>query len=510
MHRRDGRRHHRHPTGSRIAVRTTRPTAPIELAGTAARLGDAAALPAGFAEQLRSLCATDATVAGTAEASRDWWPLTMHWALAGEVLQRAAVVARPTTTDEVSSVLALCRRNGVPVTPAGGRSGVLGASIPLFGGVLLDLTAMQGVVSVDAVSGIVEVLPGTFGPDLEDALQQHGLTIGHFPQSFDIATVGGWVACRGAGQYSTRYGKIEHMVVGLEVVLADGSVVRTGGHPAGAQGPDLTQLFVGSEGTLGVVTRVWLKAHPVAEAEQRAAYSFATFEAGLEACRRIMRRGATPAVLRLYDAPESQRGQGGDGTYCVLLVLDQGDAVLVAATMQVVAQECAQAGELPLDLVEKWMHHRNDTSALQALTRKGFVVDTLEIAAPWSALPRIFDDVRAAMLAVPHARAATCHLSHSYLDGACLYFTFAATPPPDQIEATYVALWDAGQSAVLTAGGNLSHHHGIGLNRARFMHRAVGSAMPVLQSLKAALDPTGVLNPGKMGLQTTFGEVAWP
>jgi alkyldihydroxyacetonephosphate synthase len=490
---------------------TTQPTAPIELAGTGSRLGQAAALPDGFAELLAAQCATDASVAGTAEASRDWWPLTMHWALAGEVLQRAAVVARPANTEEVSAVLALCHQHGVPVTPAGGRSGVLGASIPLFGGVLLDLTAMQGVVSVDAASGIVEVLPGTFGPDLEDELQQHhGLTIGHFPQSFDIATVGGWVACRGAGQYSTRYGKIEHMVVGLEVVMADGSVVRTGGYPAGAQGPDLTQLFVGSEGTLGVVTRVWLKAHPVAGAEQRAAYSFATFQDGLEACRRIMRRGATPAVLRLYDAPESQRGQGADGTYCVLLVLDQGDPVLVAATMEVVAQECAQAGQLPADLVEKWMHHRNDTSALQALTRKGFVVDTLEIAAPWSALPRIFDDVRAAMLAVPHARAATCHLSHSYLDGACLYFTFAATPPPEQVEATYVALWDAGQTAVLAAGGNLSHHHGIGLNRARFMAQAVGSGMPVLQSVKAALDPAGILNPGKMGLQTSFGEVAWP
>ena len=490
---------------------TTQPTAPIELAGTGSRLGQAAALPDGFAELLAAQCATDASVAGTAEASRDWWPLTMHWALAGEVLQRAAVVARPANTEEVSAVLALCHQHGVPVTPAGGRSGVLGASIPLFGGVLLDLTAMQGVVSVDAASGIVEVLPGTFGPDLEDELQQHhGLTIGHFPQSFDIATVGGWVACRGAGQYSTRYGKIEHMVVGLEVVMADGSVVRTGGYPAGAQGPDLTQLFVGSEGTLGVVTRVWLKAHPLAGAEQRAAYSFATFQDGLEACRRIMRRGATPAVLRLYDAPESQRGQGADGTYCVLLVLDQGDPVLVTATMEVVAQECAQAGQLPTDLVEKWMHHRNDTSALQALTRKGFVVDTLEIAAPWSALSRIFDDVRAAMMAVPHARAATCHLSHSYLDGACLYFTFAATPPPEQVEATYVALWDAGQAAVLAAGGNLSHHHGIGLNRARFMAQAVGSGMPVLQSLKAALDPAGILNPGKMGLHTTFGEVAWP
>jgi len=489
----------------------TQPTSPIELTGTASRFAHSAPLPVDFATQLAALCVTDANVEATADASRDWWPLAMHWALAGQVPQRAAVIARPTTTAEVAAVLALCNRTGVPVTPAGGRSGVVGASLPLFGGVLLDLTAMQGIVSVDEISGIVEVLPGTFGPDLEAELRgTHGLTIGHFPQSFDIATVGGWVACRGAGQYSTRYGKIEQMVVGLEVVLADGTVARTGGFPAGAQGPDLSQVFIGSEGTLGVITRVWLKAHPVPPAERRAAFAFNTFDAGLEACRRILRRGATPAVLRLYDAAESQRGQGGDGTYCVLLVLDEGDEGLIGATMSVVEQECAAAEPLPVDLVEKWMHHRNDTSALQALTRKGFVVDTLEIAGPWSALPDIFREVPAAMLAVPHARAATCHLPHSYLDGACLYFTFAATPPADQVEATYVALWDAGQRAVLDHGGNLSHHHGVGLNRARFVPKALGSALPILQSLKSALDPNGILNPGKMGLATSFGTVSWP
>lgn len=489
----------------------TQPTSPIELTGAVARLGAVAALPPGFGERIGAICASTTDVAATAEASRDWWPLAMHWSLAGQVLQRAALVARPTDTAQVAAVVAMCNDAGVPITAAGGRSGVLGASIPLFGGVLLDLTAMQGIVAVDTTSGVVEVLPGTFGPELETELRAgHGLTIGHFPQSFDIATVGGWVACRGAGQYSTRYGKIEQMVVGLEVVLANGSIVRTGGFPAGAQGPDLTQLFVGSEGTLGIITRVWLKAHPVPPTEQRAAYAFPTFEAGLEACRRILRRGATPAVLRLYDAVESQRGQGGDGSYCVLLVLDEGDELLVAATMQVVALECAAATVLPTELVEKWMHHRNDTSALQALTRKGFVVDTLEIASPWSALPAIFAGVPAAMMAVPHARAATCHLSHSYLDGACLYFTFAATPPADEIETTYVALWDAGQRAVLAHGGNLSHHHGVGLNRARFVAEALGAAMPVLQSVKQALDPRGILNPGKMGLRTVFGEVEWP
>ncbi|CAB4885965.1 unannotated protein [freshwater metagenome] len=490
------------------------PTPPIELAGTADHLvGDIAVLDDAFIESLGAVCPIDVSVAVTADVSRDWWPMSMHWALAGEVPRRAGAVARPTTTAQVSDVARLCNLAKVPLTVAGGRSGVCGASVPVFGGVVLDITAMQGIVSVDEVSGIVEVLPGTFGPDMEDELRSaHGLTVGHFPQSFDIATVGGWVACRGAGQYSTRYGKIEDMVVGLEVVLADGSVISTGGSPAAAMGPDLNQLFLGSEGTLGIITRVWLRAHPVPAEGRRTAYAFDSFEHGLEACRRIIRRGATPAVLRLYDAAESARGQGGDGRQNMLLVLDEGDPVVIDAVMAIVDDVAVSLGaeNLGSALVDAWMHHRNDTSALQALTRKGFVVDTLEIAAPWSALGNIFAAVRTEMLAVPHARAATCHLSHSYLDGACLYFTFAATPPPDAVEATYVALWDAGQRAVLAHGGNLSHHHGVGLNRSRFMIEALGPAHGILVAMKHALDPNGILNPGKMALPSPFGHVAWP
>jgi alkyldihydroxyacetonephosphate synthase len=359
---------------------------------------------------------------------------------------------------------------------------------------------------------VVRVLPGTFGTDLEQRLRDdHGLTVGHWPQSMAISTVGGWVACRGAGQYSTRYGKIEDMVRGLEVVLADGSVVRTGSGPRGAAGPDLTQVFVGSEGTLGVVTEVTLVAHPVPPAEAMAAFTFPTFLAGLEACRQVLRRGATPAVLRLYDEAESARSHGTSGTANVL-VLDEGDPVLVAATMAVVHAACADAGGTPIGsaLVERWLEHRNDTSALQALTHKGFVVDTMEIAAPWAALPAIYESTVAAVTAVPHARVCTAHLSHSYADGACLYFTFAATPPAAEVDATYVALWDAGQRAVLAGGGNLSHHHGVGLNRSRFTAEALGTEFAVLERLKATLDPTGILNPGKLGLASGFGGVPWP
>lgn len=493
-----------------------KPTPPIEITGieggTNVRFhSDAVHVGAHLLARLRTVCRTTVDVATRAEASRDWWPLAMHWALDATVPQLASAVCMPSSASEVAGLLKLCSEMGVPVTAAGGRSGVNGASVPAFGGVVVDLTGLHGLGEVDVVSGVVEVRAGTFGPDLERELNEvHGISVGHFPQSFDIATVGGWVACRGAGQYSTRYGKIESMVVGLEVVLADGTIIVTGGAPAAAVGPDITQLFVGSEGMLGVITRVWLRAHPLPAVVRTESYAFASFAAGLEACRRILRRGATPAVLRLYDAAESQRGQGGDGTQCMLLVLDEGDEIITRATLDVVTEECHAAANLGSDRVLRWLDHRNDTSALQALTRKGFVVDTLEIAAPWARLDTIFHEVRAAMLAVPHARSATCHLSHSYPDGACLYFTFAATPPADEIETTYVALWDAGQRTVLANGGNLSHHHGVGINRGRFVREALCASFDVLAVLKGALDPAGILNPGKFGLPSVFGPDVWP
>jgi alkyldihydroxyacetonephosphate synthase len=489
------------------------PTPPIELTGARARWAGAVAVPPAARDALAGICPVVDDEQELAERSRDWWPLALHWSLAGEVPARAAIAARPTATEQVAAVVRVCAEHLLPVTVAGGRSGVTGASVPVFGGVLLDLTGLAGLGDVDATSGVVEVLAGMFGPDLERELQErHGLSIGHFPQSFELATVGGWVACRGAGQYSTRYGKIEDLVTGLEVVLADGTVVRTGGAPAAAVGPDLTQLFVGSEGTLGVITRVWLRAHPVPAVDGRAAFRVATFAAGIEACRQILQRGAAPAVLRLYDGVESARGHGGDGTDCVLLVLDEGDPAIVEATLGVVADVCGTAGATPApdSLVADWIEHRNDTSALQDLTRKGFVVDTMEIAAPWSRLPALYETVVGRLMAVPHARVASCHLSHSYPDGACLYFTFAATPPAEEIEATYVALWDAGQRAVLAGGGNLSHHHGVGINRARFVGEALGPAFGVLTAVKQALDPRGILNPGKLGLPSPFGPPPWP
>jgi alkyldihydroxyacetonephosphate synthase len=398
----------------------------------------------------------------------------------------------------------------VPVTAAGGRSGVLGSSLPVHGGLLLDLTALAGISRVDSDSMVVEVAAGTFGDTLEADLAVQGFTVGHWPQSISLSTVGGWLACRGAGQLSNRYGKIEDLVVGMEVVLADGSVITTGGHARAAAGPDLTQVFVGSEGTLGIITRAWLRLHHQPQVRSTSAFGFGSFGAANDACRRIMQRGATPAALRVYDSTEAApRFDTGDAH--VLLVLDEGDTHLVEADMAVVAEECSTADLLAPGLVEQWWEDRNDVAGLAAITKKGFVFDTMEVTVSWSNLDSCYRSVLDAIGAMDGLRVVSAHQSHAYSDGACLYFTFAARPEnPAVREAWYVAAWDIAARAALSAGASLSHHHGVGLNRARFMSEALGSGFEVLVALKEALDPQGILNPGKMGLPDRFGEVSWP
>ncbi|MFA9564885.1 MAG: FAD-binding oxidoreductase [Acidimicrobiales bacterium] len=436
----------------------------------------------------------------------------MTWALANRVLAVPSAIVRPSSVGQVQAIARICHEHHVPLTAAAGRSGVCGSAAPARGGVVIDFCTMAGIVSVDRISSVVDVLPGTFGDALEAELQgDFGLTVGHWPQSMTLSTVGGWLACRGAGQLSNRYGKIEDMVVGLDVVLADGRLIHTGGHARAATGPDLNQLFVGSEGTLGLIVGARLRAHPAPTATETAAFGFPSFAAGLEACRVMTQQGAAPAVQRLYDSIESDRNFQTGPDHAVLLLLDEGHPELVAARMRIATETCDSAIVLDDSLVDQWMGHRNEVSQLESLISGGLVVDTMEVTGPWAALPSIYEDTIAAIGAVPGTLAVSSHQSHAYTDGACLYFTFAGKPPPDGKDAYYRAVWDAGTRAVLHRGGSLSHHHGIGVNRARFMSEALGEAFDVVIGIKEALDPRGILNPGKLGLPDPFGpEPVWP
>ncbi|MEJ7846294.1 MAG: FAD-binding oxidoreductase [Acidimicrobiales bacterium] len=498
------------------------PTPPIAIAGgSAAATGRLVAtrgtVPDDVVDRLRSACAEVVTdPAALVEASRDWWPLAMTWAADGGTGAVAEVVCRPETAAEVAAVLAVANVAAVPVTPAAGRSGVLGGSVPVHGGIVVDLTALAGVVDVDPTSLVLDVRAGTFGHLLEAELHdRYGCTLGHWPQSIALSTVGGWLACRSAGQLSNRYGKIEDMVLGLDVVLADGRQITTGGTPHAAIGPDLTQLFVGSEGTLGVITGARLRLHPTPDHAHGTAWGFAALDVALDAMRRIVRRGVVPAALRLYDDIEAARSYDTPAGTHLLLARDEGDPAVVELALRIVDEAAAEAGAVRLDpgLVDIWMAKRNDVAALEALISRGYVVDTMEVTGRWRDLPAIYTSTISALHGVPGCIAASAHQSHSYPEGGCLYFSFAGALDGDGDGATrtalHGALWDAGQRAALAAGAGLSHHHGVGLGRGRFVADALGPAHEVAVAVKRALDPKGILNPAKLGLPSPFGTVTW-
>jgi alkyldihydroxyacetonephosphate synthase len=386
---------------------------------------------------------------------------------------------------------------------------VCGQALPVGGGVVLDLTRLDRVLEIDDTSLTVTVEPGIYGTSLDEHLRAHDYTLGHFPQSIAGSTVGGWIACRSAGQYSTRYGKIEDIVIGLDAVVPrEPSRLSFRAVPARADGPDLMRLFLGSEGTLGVVTQATLRIHPLPSAERRAAYALPSFADGLDAVRRILRRGSRPAVVRLYDSGESVRSFDVDA--CVLILLAEGEDAEVDWQMRVVDEECRCA---PLDpqLVERWLEHRNDVSALGHAVDAGLVVDTIELSALWRDLPVLYERVVAAVTAVPGALGATAHCSHAYSSGGCLYFTFAGTA--DDPDRFYTRALDAALAAAVASGAAISHHHGVGLVRSAQLAEELGpTGTGLLQAVKDALDPAGILNPGKLGLadRLGIGDVPWP
>ena len=432
-----------------------------------------------------------------ANHARDWWPRLIAEVAAGRVESWPSAVVSVTSTAEVQSVLRIATAHHLAVTPQGARSSVVGGATPVTGGLALDLTGMNQILDLDEVSGTVRVEVGVVGPDLEKFLGEHGFTVGHFPQSFDLATVGGWIASRGAGQMSNRYGTIDDLVRALTVVLPSGRIVRLGGHgPREAVGPELARLFVGSEGTLGVITEATLLVRRRAEYRRRRAYSFSTFEGGLEACRRILQRGARPAVLRLYDESESTRHFDLDD--CALIVLDEGDPHLVDATMLVVDEECASSKSRESSLVDRWLERRNDVSALAALWERGIVVDTIEVAGPWSILPALHQRLTGALSALEGMYVVSVHQSHAYDDGACLYVTFAGQS--NDLDSFYRRAWDVAMGEVIALSGAISHHHGIGRNRARFVRSALQDSYGLLVDIKDLLDPDGLMNPGVLGL----------
>jgi alkyldihydroxyacetonephosphate synthase len=438
--------------------------------------------------------------AATLRARRhDYWLISHVRDRIGAGAPAPACVARPANVEDVQAILAIANARGAPVIPFGLGSGVVGGIVASPDAILLDMGGMTAVRSIDETNLLASFDAGKNGLEAEQAVAAHGMTIGHWPQSVAISTVGGWIATRASGQFSTANGNIEDIVQSIEAVLPDGARVVLGKGPRASAGPDLRHLMLGSEGTLGVITGVTLSLRRAPEAVAHSAFEAPDMRAGFALQRHIVQAGWRPPVMRQYDARESRR-QSPDARACLILMVHEGPAALVAAERAAVAAMAREAGidTAPAAIVEHWMTHRNTVPSWDTLLSRNLIADTVEVSADWDRIARIYDDATASLSEIPGCRAASAHSSHVYRSGLNLYFTFAVQlDSPEAMEAAYVDAWRRIMEATVRHGGSLAHHHGIGRVRRGVLVDELGpEGVGLLRKIKQALDPNGIMNPG--------------
>ena len=450
------------------------------------------------------------------------------------VLSRAPdAVLFPEDADAIAAVLELARRRRYAIVPFGGGTSVVGGVEPLADGTLaatltLDLRRMHRVREIDEGSGLVRADAGIRGPILEEALQAKGLTLGHFPQSWEFSTLGGWIATRAAGGLSNRYGRIDDLVVGLRLV-APARVLEVRPLPGRDHGPDLAELVLGSEGTLGVISEATVRAHPLPQARRFASRLFRSFEDGITALRSMARDEALPDMTYLSDEEETrfvaaQAGIGPEGGAgfaglglralgtrgyqlqqgSLLLMEFEGSATRVALRQEHALGHARDSASLGSGPAERWYAERFEIPYMRdSLMDHGILIDTVETAASWSNLMGVYraggKALQTALWEHGGAGLVLCHVSHVYPDGASLYYTFFGVAREGDEVAQWEAIKGAVTVALIEAGGALSHHHGIGADHAPYLGRVVGEdGLLVLRALKRELDPEGIMNPGKL------------
>jgi alkyldihydroxyacetonephosphate synthase len=451
----------------------------------------------------------------------------------GELEGAPEAVLYPPDEGAIAAVLRIAADAQLAVIPFGGGSSVVGGVAPRCapgqsGALSLDTTRLDRLVRVDAESRTATLQAGIDGPSLEAALGARGWTLGHFPQSFEHSTLGGWIATRSAGQQSDGYGSIDALLVAVRAVTPEG-VLRTLEVPRSASGPELTQLLLGSEGTLGVITEATLRVRPRAARNDERGMLFRSFADGVRAVRALARAELGLAMARLSDAGETElslvlrhdparrvdpvagalslaeRLGYGEGR-CALLYGAEGDAGAVRLAMFRARALLLRHGGLPLGRGpgKSWRRDRFRTPYLRDwLLDHGVAVDTMETSLPWSRLEAGHDAIVRALrsAAETHAGAgiAMAHLSHSYSDGACLYFTVLYPLDASRDVEQWTAIKRDATEAILAAGGTLTHHHGVGVDHQPWMTREKGAlGVEALRGVKRAVDPHGLMNPGKL------------
>ncbi|SFL75881.1 FAD-binding oxidoreductase [Geodermatophilus ruber] len=442
----------------------------------------------------------------------------------GDASDAPDAVVTPGSTEETAELLALCSEMGVVVVPFGGGTSVVGGLAGIDAddrpSISVDMGRMARVRALDVPSSLVTVGPGMRGPALEAHLERHDLTLGHLPQSWEFATLGGYAATRSAGQASTGVGRFDDLVAGVTMATPSG-VLELGHPPASAAGPDLLGLALGSEGALGIITELRLRVRPKPRALEYEGWSFRSWAAGLAGLQRLARHDLLPDVVRLSDPDETRAnllmasGPGAralraslrgrrHGQGCLLVVGWEGLPTLVRARMRAAASVLRDGGAIRVGrrVGESWRKHRFAAPYTRdSLLDAGLLVETLETAATWTALPAVYDAVRKALRESLGRGGRTplvmSHVSHGYATGASLYVTVLA----DRDDALPIQQWlsakRAATDALVAAGGTLTHHHAVGADHRPWLEREIGPlGVEVLRAVKERLDPRGICNPG--------------
>src|SRR3954454_7714539 len=436
-----------------------------------------------------------------------YWP-ALHAKAAGAPIARPDVVVRPRTEEDVATVLAIASERRVPVVPWGGGSGTQGGALAINGGIVIDLRSLDEVIEIDEQSMTVSVQAGKNGRDLEAELNARGLMLPHYPASVEWATVGGYVAARGSGVLSTRYGKIEDLVLSLRVATPAGGLADTIAVPRHAMGPELTQLFVGSEGTLGVITRATLQLVPMPAERRFAAVAFPTVTAGIGAIRRTLQLGHRPSVIRMYDEEATRLtfapvvGEDLSGVYTVLAV--EGEAEAAELEERRVLEIAGEAGAEVLDpaLGQRWWDRRYDFYHPPHQPELPAIWGTLDVVATYARVEAVYDALHTAVRE-PYSDSGLqlrMHFSHWYSWGTMIYGRFVVPDGGPDALALHDRIWEDGMNAALVAGAIINDHHGVGIKLGPYMRRQHGAALDSIRRIKTALDPHDVMNPGKLGL----------
>ncbi len=442
--------------------------------------------------------------------STDWAWMPQMWLDRGKPLTTPDYIVHPGSAQDISEIMDIANKYRLPVVPWGGGSGSQGAAMPIFGGILIDMKRMNKLIEIDEKSLTVTAQAGIIIEQLEWAVNEKNLMFPHYAASSNCATLGGALAPRGTGTISTKYGKAEDMVLSMEVVLPTGEIIHTPPVPQHAAGPDWFRLFLGAEGTFGIITEATMRLDYLPETRRMHAVLFEDLSNALEAGRQIMTHRLDPFVIRLYDQLSTRErikkilGLELDGAYMVLGF--DGDAEISALQEKKALEICLRLGakDLGPEPGEVWWKNRYDFYYPPKNLKLPWMYGTTETIATYSKIePLYWAEKHAVENGFPDWNIKFIgHFSHWFHWGVMLYSRFIIEQPPQDAQDAlrlHNRIWNAAMQAVIANGGMINEHHGVGLKLSRYMRRQHGDAFPLMLKLKKSIDPNGIMNPGKTG-----------